>query len=86
VLCVMDCHSFLLELSAVCPRPPLVNSAACMSLCSVTVCMKSVVLFALVYDWHGGFESCRGHGCPSVVFVVRCVRTGLCDELIACSE
>jgi hypothetical protein len=27
-----------------------------------------------------------GHECSSVVFVVCCVGSGFCDELIACSE
>jgi hypothetical protein len=33
-----------------------------------------------------GFETRYGHGCPSVVFVVFCVDSGLCDGLIARPE
>ena len=32
------------------------------------------------------FESRRGHGCSSLVFVVCCVGSGLCDGLITRSE
>ena len=36
--------------------------------------------------WNHGFESRLGHGCSSVVFVVCCVGSGLCDEPITRSE
>jgi hypothetical protein len=36
--------------------------------------------------WDCGFESRRGHGCSSFVFVVYFVGSGVCDELIAHSE
>jgi hypothetical protein len=36
--------------------------------------------------WDCTFESRPGHGCSSVVFVVCCVSSGLCDELITRSE
>jgi hypothetical protein len=32
--------------------------------------------------WDRGFESCRGHRCSSLVFVLCCVGIGLCDELV----
>jgi len=32
--------------------------------------------------WHRGNEYCWGHECSSVVFVVCCVGSGLCDELV----
>ena len=32
--------------------------------------------------WDCGFETCRGHGCSSIMFVVCCVGSVLCDELI----
>jgi len=37
-------------------------------------------------SWDGGFEFRRGHGCSSLAFVVRCVGSGLCHELITDSE
>jgi hypothetical protein len=37
-------------------------------------------------SWDGVFESRWGHGCSSLVFVVCCVGSGLCDELITGSE
>jgi len=36
--------------------------------------------------WDCGYESHRGHGCPSVVSVVCCTGRGLCDELITRQE
>ena len=36
--------------------------------------------------WDCGFETCRGHGCSSVMFVVYCVGSGLSEELITRSE
>jgi hypothetical protein len=33
-----------------------------------------------------GFELGWSHGCSSVVFVVCCVGSGLCDELVTGSE
>jgi hypothetical protein len=36
--------------------------------------------------WDCGFESRRGHGCSFLVFVVSCIRSGLCDELITRSK
>ena len=39
------------------------------------------------FDYRGvGFESRRGHGCSSLVFVVCSVGSNLCNELIARSE
>jgi hypothetical protein len=36
--------------------------------------------------WDHGFRSHWQHGCLSLVFVVCCVSSGLCDKLITCSE
>ena len=36
--------------------------------------------------WYRGFEPRWGHGSSFLVFVVRCVGSGLCDELISRSE
>jgi hypothetical protein len=36
--------------------------------------------------WDHGFETRGGHGCLSRVFVVCCVGSGLCDELITRPE
>jgi hypothetical protein len=36
--------------------------------------------------WDRRFESCCGHGCPSLESVLCCVGSGLCDKLIACLE
>jgi len=36
--------------------------------------------------WDRGFESRWGHGCLSLLFVVYCVGSGVCDELITCPE
>jgi hypothetical protein len=36
--------------------------------------------------WDCGFESCWGHRCSSLVFVVCCVGSGFCDGLITHSE
>jgi len=36
--------------------------------------------------WDREFESCWGHGCSSLVFVVCCVGSDLCNKLITCSE
>jgi hypothetical protein len=36
--------------------------------------------------WDCGFDSRRGHGCSSLVFVVCFVGSGLCDGLITRSE
>jgi len=36
--------------------------------------------------WDRVFESSRGHGYSSCVFVVCCVGSGFCYELITCSE
>ena len=38
------------------------------------------------YCWDRGFEFLWGHGCSSLVFVVCCVGSGLCDGLITRSE
>jgi hypothetical protein len=35
-----------------------------------------------VFAWIRGFETHRGHGCSSLVFVMCCVSSGLWDELI----
>ena len=40
----------------------------------------------LLECWDHGFESHRGHGCPSLVFVVCCACSGLSDELFTRSE
>jgi len=36
--------------------------------------------------WERGFESRRQHGCSSLMFVLRYIGSGLCDELITSSE
>ena len=36
--------------------------------------------------WDRGFESRWGYGCLSLLFVVSCVNSGLCEELITASE
>jgi len=36
--------------------------------------------------WYRGFETRWGHGCCFLVFGVRCVGSGLCDEPISRSE
>ena len=36
--------------------------------------------------WGCGFEFRSGHGCSALVFVVFCVGSGFCDELITRSE
>jgi hypothetical protein len=36
--------------------------------------------------WDHGIESCQGHGCLSLVFIVCCIGSGHCDELITRSE
>jgi len=36
--------------------------------------------------WDCRFDSRRGHGCSSLVFVVCCVGSDLCDELMTRSE
>jgi hypothetical protein len=36
--------------------------------------------------WDREFESRRGHGYSSLVFVVYCVGSGICDELVTSSE
>ena len=51
----------------------------------VTYSTNSVGLQQLDY-WNRGFESRWRHGCSSVVFVVCCVGSGLCDGLITRSE
>jgi hypothetical protein len=40
----------------------------------------------LLYHCDRGFESHFGHGCSSLVFVVCCEGSGLCDELLTHSE
>jgi len=53
----------------------------------ILVAVQSKVLGLWLLDcWYHEFESCRGHGCSSLVFVLCCVGSGLCEELITCLQ
>jgi len=73
-------HQFKVCLRKVKCRGMTVGTCRCRLPCGLRVVLR------LLDRWDRGFESRWAHGCSPVVFVMCCMDSGLCDELIDRSE